>query len=551
MAYRTAAPELVRERDRFEYERDRGRFGDIRERVEEEDDRLFVRRMPSRPPPRDQSVDRRSRPPFEDDETIIRERRRVIYEDEPSRVSRRDFSPQSRFSQRRHSPGESEVSRSRSKVTVQERRYRSPSPDRMSRPGRLMRRQSSLDTFDHIRDREEHHPPRRLDHSMPPYIDRPLPRSRGLPPPRVYAERDYYDEISVSERHRHEDDHFHVHPERIREKEVIRTRRRSVSRSSRHSRRRARSRSSSRSSSSSSSSGGTALTSKSEYPKKGKTRIPSRLVSKRALIDLGYPFVEEGKTIIVQKALGQKNIDDLLKLSDEYKKSEFEIIAARSSAGDVIEERRTEIVEFRETTEPVIMPHRPAPTIFSTGGGKGPVIINAQPAPQTPVEVVNTTTVIRDSSPARTSYSYDTTSYGTTSYGTSTTAYDTMSAVTSLHHGHHGHHGAVIVEARPREVMTTAGPLALMEERRIVERRGSRDSDDLRSEIRHLERQLARQERHQRSGSRDLVRAKRLSTGELVLFEEEIETIEEPARGGVRIERDKRGRMSISVPRNR
>lgn len=30
-----------------------------------------------------------------------------------------------------------------------------------------------------------------------------------------------------------------------------------------------------------------------EYPKKGKTRIPTRLVSKRALIDLGYPFVEE------------------------------------------------------------------------------------------------------------------------------------------------------------------------------------------------------------------------------------------------------------------
>lgn len=32
---------------------------------------------------------------------------------------------------------------------------------------------------------------------------------------------------------------------------------------------------------------------KSEYPKKGKTRIPAKLVSKRALIDLGYPFFEE------------------------------------------------------------------------------------------------------------------------------------------------------------------------------------------------------------------------------------------------------------------
>jgi len=46
------------------------------------------------------------------------------------------------------------------------------------------------------------------------------------------------------------------------------------------------------------------------------------------------------------------------------------------------------------------------------------------------------------------------------------------------------------------------------------------------------------------------VRAERLSTGELVLYEEEVEHVE-PTRNGVRIEKDKRGRMSISVPRNR
>jgi hypothetical protein len=31
----------------------------------------------------------------------------------------------------------------------------------------------------------------------------------------------------------------------------------------------------------------------SQFPKKGKTRIPARIVSKRAIIDLGYPFEEE------------------------------------------------------------------------------------------------------------------------------------------------------------------------------------------------------------------------------------------------------------------
>lgn len=31
----------------------------------------------------------------------------------------------------------------------------------------------------------------------------------------------------------------------------------------------------------------------------------------------------QGNTIVVLKALGQENIDDLLKLSEDYKKSEF------------------------------------------------------------------------------------------------------------------------------------------------------------------------------------------------------------------------------------
>ncbi|KAK4199305.1 hypothetical protein QBC40DRAFT_255240 [Triangularia verruculosa] len=541
MAHRTSAPDLVRERPdrfergRFEYERDRDRFSELRERFEDDDDYVYERerRMSSRPAPRERapSVDRRSRAPYDDDETMIRERRRVIYDDEqPRSILRRRPSP------------ESEVER-RSVVIDKEIRYRSPSP--APRPGRLLRRQSSLDTFDRrprgYYEREEYGPPaRRQDHSVPPYAEshRPLPRSRALPPPRVYAEREYYDEIHV-------DDHYHDHPGRVHEREVIHTRLRSRSRESRTRSRRGRSRSSSRSSSSSSS-GGTSLTARSEYPKKGKTRIPARLVSKRALIELGYPFVEEGNTIIVQKALGQKNIDDLLKLSDDYKKSmpapllsypdkkvtfpgELEILAARSSAGDIIEERRTEIVEYHSTAPPPAVhyhhQHPPAPA------GNGPIIINAQPAPAPapPVEVVKTT-MIREQSPAR--------SYTTTSYGT-TTSYDTSLTSRGL--------PTVVVDARPREV-------ALVEPPRDTWRYD--ENEDLRSEIRHLERQLARRERsksrHSRHGSRgDLVRAERLSTGELVLYEEQIETIEEPARGGVRIEKDKRGRMSISVPRNR
>ncbi|KAK4039057.1 hypothetical protein C8A01DRAFT_36956 [Parachaetomium inaequale] len=600
MAYRTSGPpDLPRperwDRDRVEYEsererdRDRDRYSEVRERFEEDDDHVYVRRgPPSRAPPppwererererdrddrsvgpppldRDRDRDRERRFRGDDDEhLVIRERRRVVYDDdgpEPP-LRRRASPPPSEFWRRPVSPPPpaaapppaAEVERSRVVIEKKER-YRSPSPEPARRPAaRLLRRQSSLDTFDRKpakryweSQREEHGPPARRDeHRVPHYVDIPLPRAKALPPPRVYAEREYFDEIQVSDPHRYGDEDFHAHPpERVREREVVRTRRRTRSRDSRAASRRGRSRSSS-SSSSSSDTGGTTLTVKSEYPKKGKTRVPARLVSKRALIELGYPYVEEGNVIIVQMALGQKNIDDLLKLSDDYKKSELEIVTARSSAGDIIEERiehRTEIYEGAAALPP------PAPTAqVITSGGNGPVIIEANPPHHQhhhhPVDVVKTT-VVRDVSPTRyTTSSYDT--YDTYTNGAPTIVHDSRSREVSGH--------------------VPVGPVALASHHHHHQHRDRHDAyetDDLRSEIRHLEKQIARRERsrhggHSRHRSRslsrggELVRAERLSTGELVLYEEEVELVQEPTRGGPRLERDKRGRMSISVPRFR
>lgn len=271
------------DRDRISYERDRDRYGDERVRYEE-DDSAYLRDYRD-PQPRYRqrfgSNQFEGRPPADD---LVRERR-PFYDDPP-------------LQRRPRSPPAAEFER---KVVVEKERLRSPSPLRR-RPG-MLRRQSSLDTFDRLPARfyeqpERYGPPaRREDYRPAPNVPIPLPRTRGLPPPRRYGDR--YDDIGVSEPDRYGDDDFHPYPERVREKEIIHERRRDRSRDSRTTNTRSHrgstvrssSRSSSTSSRSSSSSGGTTV--KSEYPKKGKTRIPARLVSKRALDDLGYPFVVE------------------------------------------------------------------------------------------------------------------------------------------------------------------------------------------------------------------------------------------------------------------
>jgi hypothetical protein len=246
---------------------------------------------PRAPRTRERSVDeiyereRRGPRGFEDDKY----ERRVAYDDEPrferERPAGRDRGPSITIEKERER--EREV-------------YRDEAPARAPARPAFLRRQSSLDTFDRKpltryveRDvREEYGPPARYreDPRPGPLIPVPLPRSRALPPPRRYAERDYYDEIEIAEPDFYGDDYYRRYPERIREREIIRTKRRSRSRESQSVRGSVRS--SSRGSSSSSESG-TTISVKPEFPKKGKTRMPAKLVSKKAIIDLGYPFEEE------------------------------------------------------------------------------------------------------------------------------------------------------------------------------------------------------------------------------------------------------------------
>ncbi|KAF4122764.1 hypothetical protein GMORB2_7071 [Geosmithia morbida] len=461
------------------------------------------------------------------DDDMVRDRR--YYDDEP-RFPRRELAPEY---ERRGPP-----------VLEREREYfRDPFPPRPT----MVRRQSSLDTYDRrplhkLYEKEEYPPPARRedihreDFRAPAYADIPLPKTRQrreleAPPPRKHEDH-YYDDIRVAEPDHYGDDRYLSYPDRIRERKYVRRDdRSSPSRSHRSHSTHARSKKSrsttsestttgttrsSSASSSSSSSGGTAI--QGTYPKPGKTRIPARLVSKRAIIDIGYPFTEEGTTIIIQKALGQENIDALLKLSEDYKKSEQEVAAARSSAGD-LDERREEIF-VPPPPAPALPPPAPAPALApapAPAPAPTQVIQYPPPAPP-PAPVVIEAGPRRNVSPSRTSTT-----------GTSWDAY-------SYGHHHHHHHPEA-------SAPVPIGPLALAERSRSRSR-----SREIRHEIHSLERELAHRTRYEPVRSeRELVKAERLPNGELVLYEQEVsrEHVPKPAR----IEKDKKGRLSLSLPR--
>jgi len=272
--------------ERFEVERERSRFvSPPRDRFEERESHFGRSGGLARPRERsaEEIFEHRGGRGFEED----RYERREYYDDEP------------RFERERP------IGRDRGQnITIEKEREYDEPRRAPARPG-FMRRQSSLDTFDRRPmgqltrfEREEYGPPARYreEARLPPLTPIPLPRTRGLPPPaRRYVERDY-EEIRVAEPDYYGDEEYRGIPERVREREIIRRRRRSRSRSRGSTRASQSVRSSSSSSGVSERSGTTSKTTKGVFPKKGKTRMPARLVSKKAIIDLGYSFEEDVST---------------------------------------------------------------------------------------------------------------------------------------------------------------------------------------------------------------------------------------------------------------
>jgi len=137
-----------------------------------------------------------------------------------------------------------------------------------------VRRQSSLDTFD-----RRPMPRYGDDYRMPPEVPIPLPIRRPRSPPPAGR---YYEELE--ERHHDSDDDYRDVRVSKQRKGNHRSRSRMRSRSIHHRR---------RPSSTSSESSFEEVNKSSIIGRKGRTKMPKRLAHKSAIIELGYPFVEE------------------------------------------------------------------------------------------------------------------------------------------------------------------------------------------------------------------------------------------------------------------
>lgn len=157
--------------------------------------------------------------------------------------------------------------RRRPSITA-ERGYGPPALGPQGRPV-FIRRQSSLDTFD------RKPMPRYGDRMREPPETIPIavPARRRVSPPR-FVEKDYEEDIRIAEPDYYGDEDFRGYKER----EVSTVRRRRAGSEVEYREKET-----------------FEVVEEPErpFPRKGKTRMPKRLVNKRAIIELGYPFEEE------------------------------------------------------------------------------------------------------------------------------------------------------------------------------------------------------------------------------------------------------------------
>ncbi|KAF1946914.1 hypothetical protein EJ02DRAFT_335333 [Clathrospora elynae] len=394
----------------------------------------------------------------------------LFHEPTPSEVANQALAPY-----RRKSVIDKDIN-----IDITERRQ----PARPARPG-FIRRQSSLDTFDRralprYGDVEKFE--RFETHEYRPPANMPIPLPIRRRSPRRFHEEEEYEDMRFDDRGGRGRER-----EEYREVEVSREKSR-VKRSKSVAAKSARS--------SSISSFEEIQPPRATWGKKGKTRLPKRLVNKQAVIDLGYPFEEEDDFIIVTRALEKDHIDEVIKISETYKEEKVTY---------VYEDKASEAPPPPASVASLPPPpppqeyYPPAPPSVMHAPPPPPPIIYAQPPPSHHAPTV----------------------YAPSHHAPLVYAQSERAPSPSIHEHER------YVEIERSNAIHGPATAFLPEGRQLVRRDDHRSERDIREEIRSLEDER-RMLKYEREGDR------------------EYEFIERtPRKEVVRVDRDRKGRLAM------
>jgi hypothetical protein len=311
--------------------------------------------------------------------------------------------------------------------------------------------------------------------------------------------------------------------------------------------------------------------------KKGKTRMPKRLVRREAIMDLGYPFDEEEAFFVLRIALEKEQIDEVMKISESYKNGgRYISLTCAFRANDVSDRKQT--FEYKEEITAPAVPENEREEIIRTEWINPPTVVGTRSEHRGR----------RDSSPSGTSVT-------TRHLSPARTA---RSRHTSRHTSHSRHHSQpppeffeerkTVIEERspsyapgppPPPPMAPPPPAFYEERKTVIEERGSpsshyrspsshggalivqekeyRSDRDIQQEISRLEaeRRALRLEREAEDRRNMAVRIRERSDEEYQLVEyrepnrELLEIVESrersPPRNIVRVEKDRKGKMAL------
>ncbi|KAI9710296.1 MAG: hypothetical protein M1820_002790 [Bogoriella megaspora] len=399
------------------------------------------------------------------------------------------------------------------------------------RPG-LLRRQSSLDTFDR-------RPLPRFEREREELVPHP---GRGVPVPAPISPWRQKYEYDGSRGRFREDDYEEIeyrdYDPKWREEDYRDIR---IRRERSRIRRPARSVVSSKRSSSSSSFEEVSRASsppKSEAPKvgkRGRTKMPKRLVRKEALHDLEYPFEEEEDFLIVKRALGKEQIDEIIKITEKYKEPQIttykfeEPAPAPPPPPPSVPQEITEVIERKEIIEEMppgshhshshVSVHEPIPPAPpSSHHTHTHLSVHEVPPPSSHHSPSHLS--VREVSPPESAHSHR-------SHRTH------RSSRSRSHSAHHTHivrsvspPRREIVEERVEEFEGVGGPLTTV----ILPERHRRSERDIRTEIRRLEAEK-RALRLERDADIRLIEADRVRDREYEIVE---------PREVIRVEKDRK-----------